>query len=725
MTTPPILSIIVPVYNVASYLEECLNSIINQSIPDWELIVVNDGSTDSSLEILEQLASRDNRIHVISQTNAGYGRAINTGLQAARGTYIGIVESDDYIAPHMYERLLALAQQHNADMVKGGYAYFWDRVHGRHYEVGGKAPAELEARVICPREQLDSFRIPLYIWAGIYKRSWMEYWQIECHETPGASYQDNGFWFQTLSLAERAIWVNEPLYYYRQTNASSSIHKKGDYDLVIREYDFIESELEHRAPQQWAQVLPAYVSSWWAAMYYTYKRIAPEYHPDFLEQLSVRMHHWLSRGLLSPHQRLSYREAQFLLIMQSASSDDTQQRALRIKQGERRLDIKQSMRKYWEEIAHPRRSARQRASRRASATIIDQIPSRSYQHIALAADESFSVSLALACLSLIRASAPGHYYHIHLLGDRVEADIIRDIQDLCEQAQFHLSYHDVRYALDQMTQSAYTPSIAFARFLLPELLPAEVEKLVYLDADVMICNDISSLYEMDMGDHLLAASPQLSAATQTQFVRARQQWARQCGYDEEKSQYCNSGVLLFNVKEWRKELSNIRIAQSSPHSLEKYAYPSAHLMNKLMQGATLPLEQKFCAIPQQYAHDADAAYTHDQTQQRDEAASRPAILHLLSSSNPFILFPPNEEHVAFYDLWRHSPWKHRLPYIPHSMKQNLRSASKAGMQKLIARALRLATYIPGAYPAWWWLSRQAPATWRHRVASFLRRTMTA
>lgn len=93
----PIVSIVIPVCNVEKYLRECLDSVINQTMTELEIICVDDGSNDNSLSILKEYENKDNRIIVISKENSGYGNTMNVGMDKATGEYIGIVESDDYI----------------------------------------------------------------------------------------------------------------------------------------------------------------------------------------------------------------------------------------------------------------------------------------------------------------------------------------------------------------------------------------------------------------------------------------------------------------------------------------------------------------------------------------------------------------------------------------------------------------------------------------------------
>lgn len=117
----PKASIIIPVYNVEEYLEKCLDSAISQTLQDIEIIVVNDESTDNSLNIIRTYAKKDSRIVVIDQKNRGLGGARNSGIEAARGEYLFFLDSDDYIAPETLETLYHHAKEHDLDMVIFNY----------------------------------------------------------------------------------------------------------------------------------------------------------------------------------------------------------------------------------------------------------------------------------------------------------------------------------------------------------------------------------------------------------------------------------------------------------------------------------------------------------------------------------------------------------------------------------------------------------------------------
>ena len=120
----PIVSVLVPVYNVEKYLPRCLESILQQTLSDIEVICVNDGSTDQSAQILENYAEIDKRIIVITKENGGLPSARNAALNKACGKYIGFVDSDDYIQPDMFEKLVNTAEKKSSDIVICGANIF-------------------------------------------------------------------------------------------------------------------------------------------------------------------------------------------------------------------------------------------------------------------------------------------------------------------------------------------------------------------------------------------------------------------------------------------------------------------------------------------------------------------------------------------------------------------------------------------------------------------------
>lgn len=257
------VSIIVPIYNVEQYLKECLDSIQNQTLKDIEIICIDDGSTDLSPRILDEYAKKDKRFRAVHKANEGYGKAMNVGIGMATAPYVGIVESDDRVEPDMYEKLYVLMEEKQVDVIKADYYEFYEGCKGeiieqyvssisegriRHYiQASPKLVAELLGlydRIFHIRDHEEAFLFEKYTWSGLYNKRFLEKNHIVHNETPGASYQDNGFWFQTMAKAERIYFVKQAFYHYRIDNLNSSIHSRAKVFAVCDEFDFIRSVLE-------------------------------------------------------------------------------------------------------------------------------------------------------------------------------------------------------------------------------------------------------------------------------------------------------------------------------------------------------------------------------------------------------------------------------------------------------------------------------------------------
>ena len=162
------ISVIVPVYNVEKYLTECIESICSQSLEDLEIICVNDGSTDNSLDILNDFAKQDKRIIVINKANSGYGHTINMGLNAATGEYIGIIESDDFADKNMFEDLYKLAKDNDADIAKGDWFNYWSK--NKFARKNNRISSAKAFQLTNSKKDKSLLRINPSVWSAVYKR---------------------------------------------------------------------------------------------------------------------------------------------------------------------------------------------------------------------------------------------------------------------------------------------------------------------------------------------------------------------------------------------------------------------------------------------------------------------------------------------------------------------------------------------------------------------------
>ena len=295
------VSIIIPTYNVEMYLVECMESVIHQILKDIEIICINDGSTDGSLEILKSYAQKDDRIVLVDKENGGYGIAMNIGLEKATGEYIGIVEPDDFVKLDMYESLYQIAKDNDLDFVKADF-YRFKRTDeddmNMVYNHLSKNPEDYN-KVFNPSEDTEAIRYIMNTWSGIYKKEFIEKHHIRHNETPGASFQDNGFWFQTFIFATRAMIVDKPYYMNRRDNPNSSVHNREKVYCMNIEYDHIRDILmEH--PELWERFKGMY----WYKKYNNYigtiRRIGMEYRREFVERFSAEFKRGLEKKELDP-----------------------------------------------------------------------------------------------------------------------------------------------------------------------------------------------------------------------------------------------------------------------------------------------------------------------------------------------------------------------------------------------------------------------------------------
>lgn len=296
----PKVSILIPAYNVEPYLVQAMDSVVTQTLKDIEIICVNDGSTDGTLNILKQYAEKDDRIVIIDKENGGYGIGMNTAFAKATGEYIGILEPDDFIPPEMYKELYDVAHAGRLDFVKADFYRFITNENGKiektHFKLSQKP--EDYRKVFNPSETPEALRWTMNTWCGIYRRAFLEENHILHNTTPGASYQDNGFWIQTFVYAKRAMIIDKPYYMNRRDNMGSSVHNSNKVYAINKEYDHIR-DLLMRDPAVWERFKYMY----WYKKYYSYdftmKRIGEEFRQEYLDRWSREYRRAKQKGELS------------------------------------------------------------------------------------------------------------------------------------------------------------------------------------------------------------------------------------------------------------------------------------------------------------------------------------------------------------------------------------------------------------------------------------------
>lgn len=257
----PIISVIVPVYKVEKYLERCVSSLINQSLEDMEIILVDDGSPDQSGALCERLQEKDERILVIHKKNGGLSSARNAGMKVARGKYIGFVDSDDDVELDMFQVMVAVAELNNADFVMSDYIRVTQEGNSTLISTNLKSGSYLKEDIVkniypslIMGENIDYGPI-LSVWRCIYNRAFLAKNNIMFAEDVKWS-EDNLFSAMVSYCANRFVYLKEKglYHYYQNPGTITTSYREGAWDVYKRmnEYmvEYFETKTEYNFERQ-------------------------------------------------------------------------------------------------------------------------------------------------------------------------------------------------------------------------------------------------------------------------------------------------------------------------------------------------------------------------------------------------------------------------------------------------------------------------------------------
>lgn len=229
------ISVVIPVYNVEKYLSECLDSVVNQTYKNLQIILVDDGSTDFSGKICDVYAEKDNRITVVNQKNAGAGAAKNTGLELIDGDYFSIIDSDDYIELDMYEKMVNSLEKYNADIVQCLFRNVYvNDSFDRKYKIKGNYPKVLTSKSFL-KEYLYDWKYAIFA-NKVFKSSLLK----EIRFPVGRKIDDEFFTYKLVCNAKKVVNIDNILYNYRMRK--TSVMNENDTDRLI--YDRIDCFIE-------------------------------------------------------------------------------------------------------------------------------------------------------------------------------------------------------------------------------------------------------------------------------------------------------------------------------------------------------------------------------------------------------------------------------------------------------------------------------------------------
>ncbi len=235
------VSVLLPSYNVAPYIRQCLESVLAQTLSDLEILCMDAGSTDGTKEILEEYVSKDERIRLFHSEKKSYGYQMNIGIREAKGEYIGIVETDDFVEPDMFKTLYWAAKRNDADIVKSARFERYEFENSETLDLPiCYLPGDRQSNVaLLPDEDPMVHRWDSYIWNGIYRTSMLRDQQVLFRETPGAVFQDISFFHLSMNAADRVVYVRNPLYHNRKHRPGASTWNLDCVHYFCNEYRYL------------------------------------------------------------------------------------------------------------------------------------------------------------------------------------------------------------------------------------------------------------------------------------------------------------------------------------------------------------------------------------------------------------------------------------------------------------------------------------------------------
>ncbi len=318
----PLVSVLIPSLNSQDYIEQCVESVMNQTLEDIEILCIDAGSNDKTLYILNRLATNDSRINIFISDKKSYGYQMNLGLDNSKGKYIAIVESDDFIEKNMLSDLYDLANEYDAEIVKSTFYHYYDCQNGEITKEINQAKKSIKnTEAFTLQEQPLIITGHPSIWSGIYKNSFLKENDIRFMEEKGAGWVDNPFFYETAFSAKRIIYHDVPYYNYRETNPNSSSNSLTDFTIPIRRMmDNLDIVEKYDCKDEY--VLKQVYLRAFAYIYNILRREGHEKHMDKLKPLIQEMLLRLDENIVLKHLRRKHIDTYYKFLSPIQMIDD-------------------------------------------------------------------------------------------------------------------------------------------------------------------------------------------------------------------------------------------------------------------------------------------------------------------------------------------------------------------------------------------------------------------
>ena len=595
MNKYPKISVIMPVYNVERYLRECLDSLRNQTFREFEILCVDDGSTDGSTEILEEYMSMDSRIRVLWQAHSNAGEARNAGLKEAKGEYLSFLDADDFFEPKMLEEAYDSAVRNNADIVVF-------RVK-RYFESDGHIePADWSVKEqLLPGTEVfrysdierDAFSCILgYTWDKLIRADFVRENHLYFQSQP--VYNDSYFIYTALILAKSICFLNKHFVFQRKRESKDSITDRRSlytncgYQLLASLKDFL---ISRNLYEMYERDFKNYV------IHLLYVDIA-EPQRDIDKGRLIRT--WLDEFDVNEYfGSYYYNISEYEKLLELAAENKL------ITSGNK------------EEVADD----------------VTTIP------VVYATDSGYFRYTIVSIVSLLQSAERNTFYDIYILIPSdfdLNADAVQKrIRKFCNYSITCLKigneFESVKLNIPHITTPTYY------RLLLPKLL-TKYEKCIYLDGDTIVCGDLQELYNLDLKDNFLAGTPAYS------YYQKEGEHRLRLGYvDNEKFVYINAGTILMNLSRMRKDHLVDRFMRLLQN---EYESQDQDILNVACKGRIIQLTFRYNMMTKYCRWSFDKLSKYVKPVEIIEGKADPLIIHYADRVKPW-----NNYNTPFSNIW--------------------------------------------------------------------------
>lgn len=522
------ISIIVPVFNVEKYLAKCLDSLINQTLQDIEIICVNDGSTDGSLEILEKYAQKDKRIIVLEQPNKGQGTARNLGLRFANGQYIQFLDSDDYYDLNCCEILFQIMEKSKANVCcfephivyesclhrkAEDKAYFSLKHNGLH-----KVIPDMIAKVDCN------------CWNKIFRMNFLQQNHLTFPE--GVHYEDLVFFWKWFPRANTVYFLKQQLINYvrREDSFTSNIFQKSAEDLkdyITTNYLILD---DLKTLEKSNEYFTMFVFISLNRMLWRLKNLPPS--ELSLRQQLIREMAKLMKPI-APVADSELPEREQVILKQVLSQNYAAFKSLYY------IDYKE----LFPAFKH------------------SNIP------VVFASDKKYIAFVSVAIASIISNAQPDTNYDIVILATdlydfhkRMLLQLAKDKKNISIRF-FDMNNYIKKFHINSLMSINHITTAAYYRLLVGQIFK-NYNKIIYLDSDIIVLEDIAALYKINLQGKTLGACLDTIISNKLDKVIIKdgfEKYLREVLNIPNTNNYFNSGVLVIDLDKWRQNISETQL----------------------------------------------------------------------------------------------------------------------------------------------------------------------